>query len=246
LQLKKEDRFYLQLPIKEGKKDRIDLERWLPVGLAFIGLFLSKKKQTQQKENNSKGLLIHCAQGMDRSVALTMAAIVLFCQEGEEKDSRGHHDDGLIVAPWCYQMTLESLDDAIRSNEFSNTCGENSISSATNRLSDTRDNAMSEGINNNSNDNISYESTPHKLSGMTQYQVNSLLQHPRGKHILFSWIAKCQGLECTEELFAANVVTKESLKRTIQRVRQYHLRADPSRSTMQKLNRFFLSASYEK
>ena len=63
------ERFYLQLPVKEGKRDKSELERWMAVGIVFCLMHAREKRR----------ILIHCAQGKDRSVAVAMAVIVLFC-----------------------------------------------------------------------------------------------------------------------------------------------------------------------
>jgi len=62
--------YYLQLPVLEGKKDKKELERWLPVGLVFLIHHLQ----------HDKSVLVHCAQGKDRSVAVVLALVVLICQ----------------------------------------------------------------------------------------------------------------------------------------------------------------------
>ena len=64
-----ESGYYLQLPVKEGKRDRSELERWLAVGAIFV---LWHARQQRR-------ILIHCAQGKDRSVAVAMCVVALFC-----------------------------------------------------------------------------------------------------------------------------------------------------------------------
>jgi len=61
--------FYLQLPVKESKQDRSELERWMAVGMAFCLMHAQQQWR----------ILIHCAQGKDWLVAVAMAVIVLFC-----------------------------------------------------------------------------------------------------------------------------------------------------------------------
>ncbi|KAL3805277.1 hypothetical protein HJC23_008984 [Cyclotella cryptica] len=61
--------FYLQLPIAEGKKDKTELERWMPVGLCFL----------IQHLKHDRRILVHCAQGRDRSVAVVLALVALVC-----------------------------------------------------------------------------------------------------------------------------------------------------------------------
>jgi hypothetical protein len=61
--------FYLQLAVAEGKRDRTELERLLPVGLVFLIHHLQQGRRA----------LVHCAQGKDRSVAVVLALVVLVC-----------------------------------------------------------------------------------------------------------------------------------------------------------------------
>ena len=61
--------FYLQLPVREGKRDRTELERWMAVGIVFVVTHARKHCK----------VLVHCAQGADRSVALVMAVVAIFC-----------------------------------------------------------------------------------------------------------------------------------------------------------------------
>ena len=63
-------RYYLQLPVAEGKRDKTELERWLPVGLTFLFVQLQRNRR----------VLVHCAQGKDRSVAIVLAFVMLTCQ----------------------------------------------------------------------------------------------------------------------------------------------------------------------
>ena len=61
--------FYLMLPVAEGKKDKSELERWMPVGLHFLIHHLQHRRR----------VLVHCAQGKDRSVAVVLALVSLVC-----------------------------------------------------------------------------------------------------------------------------------------------------------------------
>lgn len=61
--------FYLLLPVSEGKRDKSELERWMPVGLCFLIHHLQQKRR----------VLVHCAQGKDRSVAIVLAFAALVC-----------------------------------------------------------------------------------------------------------------------------------------------------------------------
>lgn len=50
-------KYYLNLPVDEGKRDKNELERWLAVGIVFAMYHRTCARQ----------VLIHCAQGRDRS-----------------------------------------------------------------------------------------------------------------------------------------------------------------------------------
>ncbi|KAL3924572.1 MAG: hypothetical protein SGILL_000969 [Bacillariaceae sp.] len=60
---------YLQLPVAEGKRDKTELEKWMPVGLMFLIHHLQ----------NGQRVLVHCAQGKDRSAAVVLVFICLAC-----------------------------------------------------------------------------------------------------------------------------------------------------------------------
>uniref|UniRef100_A0A7S2WAW5 Initiator tRNA phosphoribosyl transferase n=1 Tax=Mucochytrium quahogii TaxID=96639 RepID=A0A7S2WAW5_9STRA len=59
---------YLWLPIPEGKKGGKVLEKCIPIAMLFIAKCMLDKKR----------VLVHCAQGVDRSVTIVMAALLLF------------------------------------------------------------------------------------------------------------------------------------------------------------------------
>ena len=61
--------YYLQLLVAEGKRDKTELERWMPVGLSFLIHHLKHDRR----------ILVHCAQGKDRSVAVVLALVALGC-----------------------------------------------------------------------------------------------------------------------------------------------------------------------
>ena len=64
------DCFYLQLPVEEGKRDKTQLERWMPCGLLFLIIHLQQRRR----------VLVHCNQGKDRSVAVVVAFISTACR----------------------------------------------------------------------------------------------------------------------------------------------------------------------
>lgn len=69
MQISRRPCFYFMLPVAEGKKDKFELERWMPVGLYFLFHHLQQGRR----------VLVHCAQGKDRSVAVVLAFVALGC-----------------------------------------------------------------------------------------------------------------------------------------------------------------------
>jgi tRNA A64-2'-O-ribosylphosphate transferase len=163
--------FYLQLPVREGKRDRTELENWLALGIAFIILHAREKRR----------VLIHCAQGMDRSIAVVIAVVAIFC---ENKYPLQWND--------CfYDFPLEEL---LQSNT---------------------------------------EDTQYGLSGLSSKAAKLMLGR-EGKHALFALTWANRENENVH-------ITKASIRITLQLIQQYREKANPARSTMQKLHRFLLT-----
>jgi tRNA A64-2'-O-ribosylphosphate transferase len=180
-----ENRFYLQLSVAEGKRDRTELERWMSVGLAFLIHHLQQGRR----------ILVHCAQGKDRSVAMVLALVVLACP---------------LVFP------LQQLEDFDKW-DFESLCQE------------VTSNASSE-TSEECNDEI------HMKSGLPKSLVSALLQE-NGHDMFLLW--------CHAQLqhpVVQPLANKESLRIGLHLIRQDREVADPTRSTMQKLNRFFMSS----
>jgi tRNA A64-2'-O-ribosylphosphate transferase len=177
-----ETQFYLQLPVPEGKRDRSELERWLAVGIVFCTVHARQGRR----------ILIHCAQGKDRSVCVAMAVVICFCdlmfplQWNRNVLERFHFDGGLIDS-------LETGPGAI-----------------------------------------------YKASGLPDSLVQSLLGRD-GRDRLLKELCKLKELPATSHL-----VSKQSLRVALHLIRQDREQAEPSRSNMQKLNRFFMSSEHEK
>ena len=66
------DARYLEIPVAEGKRDRTGLEEHLPAALRFVAARLASGSR----------VLIHCAQGRDRSVGVAIAVLVA-CYDGD-------------------------------------------------------------------------------------------------------------------------------------------------------------------
>ena len=102
----------------------------------------------------------------------------------------------------------------------------------------------------------------YKLSGLHNNVVSELLDR-KGRDLLLNWLSSYDhhGNVIHEEnndivvednsnnnkSMINNInVTKHSLRIVLHLIRQDRIQAEPSRSTMQKLNRFFMSHPYEK
>ena len=184
---------YLCCPVAEGKKDKHGLERWLAVAIVFAVTNLVAGRK----------VLVHCAQGMDRSVAMSMAVCVIFCSMVE--------GDDLALLPWCAE-------------DFSS----DKIESRTSPRED--------------------ESRVYKSSGMSEACVDALMGR-KGKELLLPWIkdAKAKHLprDSSSSIITEPLADKDSLRQILHLITRYHERAAPTRSTLQKLNRFFMSSEYE-
>lgn len=167
--------YYLQLPVAEGKRDRTELERWMPVGLLYLVQHLQQGHR----------VLVHCNQGRDRSVAIVLAFVAISC-------------------PLIFPVSLEA------GFESWNVCAFNDFAV--------------------DHDNF------HKSSGLQAAAVASLLSDD-GRETFLKWVhAQKEALSMQQPL-----TDKERLRIALHLIRQDRTEAEPSRSTMQKINRFFMS-----
>lgn len=166
--------FYLQLPVSEGKRDKNELERWMAVGVFFVLMHAKLNRK----------VLIHCAQGKDRSVAIAMAVVAIFCD---------------LKFPLQWNERFSRL--------------------AFGHLLQQKDNDES-----------------YLVSGLPRRLVQSMLGR-EGRDRLFAWVRE---MRC-ERPDDPPLATKETLRVALLLIQQDREKADPSRSTMQKLNRFFMS-----
>jgi tRNA A64-2'-O-ribosylphosphate transferase len=208
--------YYLQLPIKEGKKDKTELERWLSVGMTYILYHIQQDSTTR--------ILIHCAQGRDRSVAVCIAFVVLFCVRGASSSSLSS------LSSLTYPLRLDEV--------FINTLSLEHI------LDDNNDN------NDDNNDDKLYY-----VSGLKQSLVDRLLLED-GRDLFLLWLHKHKHKQQQQQLCCVSgtattttdmsmnmpFATKDSLRNTLHLIQQDRTIADTTRSTMQKLNRYFMSS----
>ena len=190
----KKDRFYLQLHVEEGKRDRTQLEKWMPVGLAFLIHHLQ----------NNRRVLVHCAQGKDRSVALALVFVVIAC-------------------PLRFPLKPKL--------EF--TEGSWDLSTLGNHHNDADDYYEEET-----------ETQQYMLSGLPKAIVKRLLD-TNGKELFLLWVHQQlqDGENNNSEAHRCCLADKEGVRIALHLIRQDREVADPTRSTMQKINRFLMSSA---
>jgi tRNA A64-2'-O-ribosylphosphate transferase len=188
------NRFYLQCPVKEGKKDKKELEKWLPVGIYFIWWH----------RKNKRSVLVHCAQGMDRSVAFVMATAVIFCELEFPLDWKASAFD--MNTELIYRHVLSDKQQTF------DWIGKTGTSHGTTLL--------------------------YKLSGLSEQLVECLLE-TEGADRFLDWIHCGMAIPST-----APLASKETLRIVLHLIAQDREKACPSRATMLKLNRFFMSRQY--
>ncbi|CAJ1966154.1 unnamed protein product [Cylindrotheca closterium] len=175
--------FYLQLVVAEGKRDKTQLERLLPLGLAFLLHHMRQGRRT----------LVHCAQGKDRSVAIAVASVALFCPKVYP----------LKLSPRCEEWDLELL---------------------------CKGEVLSIG-------ELEQGASLYGHSGLPLSLIRVLLSESARDDFL-RWYHACSKVPTSTSL-----ATKESIRISLHLIQQDREVADPTRSTMQKLNRFFMSSS---
>ncbi len=178
------DRFYLQLPVEEGKRDRTQLEKWMPVGLAFLIHHLQANRR----------VLVHCAQGKDRSVAVALVFVAVACP---------------LQFPLRYKPEFTSRPWDLSTIE-------------------TNDSELHEPNN-------SYLS-----SGLPEATVRRLLEGD-GREVFLSWLH--QQNDETNSQPMKYFADKEEIRIALHLIKQDRGVAEPTRATMQKINRFLMSSS---
>lgn len=197
-------RRYLRLPVREGKRDRNELERLLALGLVFLLINATEGRR----------VLVHCAQGRDRSVAVVVAALALFWRTNDDDESPTRRE------PWRNGVN-GNIWESLRT--FSTTT--------------TNDDAAS-----SPRDNV--DDLDLRRSGMDHHLARGLLGR-EGRDALLAWTQSVCSKRDDKDVVPL-VVTKETLVRCLQVVQTYRSEAHPSRKTMQKLNRFFMSGEHER
>lgn len=182
----RDGKFYLQLPVEEGKRDKTELEKWLPVGLAFVFQHLQKDRR----------VLVHCAQGKDRSVAVVLVFICFACTLTYPLELRSD------FSSWDLVTLLDSSDP---------------------------DTPIP--------DNEACSSPSYMEAGLSSGLVSRLLI-PDGRDVFLSW---AHGL-MKRDLADGPLFDKDIVRVALHLIRQDREVAEPTRSTMQKINRFLMSS----
>ena len=179
--------FYLQLPVEEGKRDKTELERWMPSGLMFLIVHLQQQRR----------VLVHCNQGKDRSVAMVMAFISVACRLTFPLRLKPEFYD------WDTQWAI--------AKPYSNVDAECEATS----------------------------------SGLSQSAMEQLRQED-AREVVLRWIHSQhpppQELHSKTRRCLDPLADKERLRIAHHLILQDRTQADPTRSTFQKLNRFFMSS----
>jgi hypothetical protein len=222
--------YYLQLPVQEGKRG--DLEHWLAVGIVFC---ITHLQQTQEyRPGRRRRVLVHCAQGKDRSVAMVMALLLTLLSNENVRFPLQFHDSTLQSFP------LQELFDALLHPNTSRSGSKEAVDEWKTK---------SEGI------------TMYHSSGLPATVIHGLLGRC-GRNVLLDvvqrWKTKTQvtasdmGIDNKVETNSAligtptlSTINKRAMRIVLHLIKQDRIVADPSRSTMQKLNRFFMSQEYE-
>jgi tRNA A64-2'-O-ribosylphosphate transferase len=174
--------FYLQLPVEEGKRDKHELEKWMPVGLVFLIHHLQQGRR----------ILVHCAQGKDRSVACVLVFVILACT---------------LYFPLELKSDFSSWD-------FSTLQQVTFVDDSPSKV----DAYFNSGLSNN------------------------LVQHlldKEGKETFLRWIHEQLGRDVEDGPLA----NKDTVRIALHLIRQDREVAEPTRSTMQKINRFLMSST---
>ncbi|OEU06532.1 hypothetical protein FRACYDRAFT_254553 [Fragilariopsis cylindrus CCMP1102] len=218
--------YYLQLPVEEGKRDRTQLEKWMTVGLVFIIHHLQKGRR----------VLVHCAQGKDRSVAVALACVIISCPLQFPLQLRpGFHT-------WDILSTLVDYDgDGEKDNDNYNDDGHGH--GHVDKYNDNSDTENTE--NDDDRTTIRKPACYYYLSsGIPTALVTRLLNSKNGgRELLLTWVHSQHQIQTKKDIIEHGCLAdKENIRIALHLIRQDREVADPTRSTMQKIHRFFMSA----
>jgi tRNA A64-2'-O-ribosylphosphate transferase len=193
------EKYYLQLPVEEGKRDKSELERWMPVGVLFLIYHLQEGRR----------VLVHCAQGRDRSVAVVVVAVILL--QLLEYPVRMRKD----TLQWDFKRLFSMCASQQHKAHADDSGGAN--------LSTTK--------------NLGQSPSKYRSSGLPESTANALLAES-GKQLFLKWIHSVHLRPVTDGPLA----NKEVIRICLHLIKSDRPVAEPTRSTMQKINRFLMSS----
>ena len=215
---------YLHLPVPEGKRDtKNKMTLYLPRALCFILLHLAAGHR----------VLIHCNQGVDRSVGVAIAACSLYVER------KGH--TLLSIHEWCRGATLKSLGaERMRLLLFSTTARRFSSGGGD---GDGGDGGGGGGGGNDENESEIVPMLP-RLALLewldelrSEWSSRKEEEEEKGKDAKSDENSKKMGEDLPD---------KRDLRGALVAVAKYRLVASPSRYTMRKLSRFFTEKNRRK
>ncbi|KAK3827237.1 MAG: tRNA A64-2'-O-ribosylphosphate transferase, partial [Linnemannia elongata] len=107
------DYYYLHLPIAEGKKGQHQLLEMIPMAIKAVHLmFAANNKDSKAgQETRRPRILVHCQQGMDRSVGISLALLVSCFDEttGAYSSGGGNDGDGVVKATASKELIQRRL-----------------------------------------------------------------------------------------------------------------------------------------
>ena len=188
----KNRRFYLRLPVEEGKRDRTQLEKWMPVGLTFLMHHLQAGRR----------VLVHCAQGKDRSVAVALVFVTMTCP---------------LQFPLRHKPEFTS--------HFWDLSTLGSDESECDKVEADTDE--------NENEYLS--------SGLPEAAVRRILD-TGGREAFLLWVHQNNETKDSNSEQLHCFANKEGVRIALHLIKQDREVADPTRATMQKINRFLMSS----
>jgi len=160
---------------------------------------------------------------MERSVAITMAALCLYYQFVGDIDTTS-----LSPYSWCKEEMSYKSFEAFVEKQNAEVAYESDVN---------------EEIQSIDSDGETY----YRRSGIPLKLANKC-KGKQGRDLFLSYL---KAISSSGDVSKSNrdvdfFATKETLRLALIKVQQYRIKACPTRSTMQKLNRFFMSSVYEK
>ncbi len=208
---------YLHMPVREGKADKKTLIELLPLALGFVLIQLAHRRT----------VLIHCNQGVDRSVGVAIAVSALFLE--------GHGAKGLRTCPWvasCGASWRALL--AFAGGDHHQAAAGPALDAAP--AGHTAGPAWMDTAPAGKDGEVG-----EKEKEQAAAEAAALLRGPRGRDLLFAWVAALSG-GGTDRGGGHGLrmqFTKGVLRSRLAEVVRWRAVADPSRKTMTKLSRFF-------